>query len=448
MQSRILLLALLTCVLALAACDAAPRAYDAGTSAIFARQTSDAAGSDANAFEVIAQSENARKTEAARDIETKNAHELAMQNARQTSEAFEAGRADLEKTEDAKDRAQAMSTREAAAQKTATAAAQQTTTRVAENIATATAIIQNEKDKNAALLAAQQVKDEVVKREEQRQINNATIDARKNASYVSELIGVLWLPIFGSALAIVLLMFLWRLFSAVTQYVEAQRFQFLPEPTVIKDTVGNVLGYLTPARGGFVYEQIEVYDDLPAPRVESPKAPLLITDSQDYNPTPVMPPDASLLAMPMGGEIHLSDLALFTKTILESGDWTQATWADKRLPRGYVLSKDTRDEQGNVLRGGYSNLLQLFVDKHLIVERRTGASGRWNPNAPIELDAVLNILRNRAGLPALPEQPAATVSTTPRESKRRVRRAPAVRVTTPPPQSVSQFEDSNANQFS
>ena len=110
MQSRILLLALLTCVLALAACDAAPRAYDAGTSAIFARQTSDAAGSDANAFEVIAQGERARKTEAARDIETKNAHELAMQNARQTSEAFEAGRADLEKTEDAKDRAQAMST--------------------------------------------------------------------------------------------------------------------------------------------------------------------------------------------------------------------------------------------------------------------------------------------------------------------------------------------------
>ena len=265
MQSRILILLLL--ILALAACDAAPRAYDAGTSAIFARQTSDAAGSDANAFEVIAQGERARKTEAAREREQQNAHEMEMQSARQTAEPFEAQRADLQKTEDARDRASALTTREAAAQKTATAAAQQTTTRVAEGIAQQTSVAVVAAANVKATLQAEQLQDEVAKRTEQRQIQTATLDARKKASYVSEFIGTIWLPVASLAVLIVFMFGIVLTFRTLIMRMNAVSVSLLPPPVVITDRFGNPIGFIKPIpNGGYIQESFRDMPLLDAPR--------------------------------------------------------------------------------------------------------------------------------------------------------------------------------------
>lgn len=441
MHSRILLLSLFVCALTLAACDAAPRGYDVESYAAFARQTYAAAGSDVSAAEVIAQNERARKTEAAQDIAAKNAHELEMVSAQKTREVFEAQRADLQKTEDARDRASALTTREAATQKTATASAQQTTTRIAENIATATAVVQNEKDKRAALLAEQELKDEITKRTEQRQIQAATLDARKQASYVAEMIGVLWMPVTGALLILIVLFFVWKSLRALQHRMEAHnreteaRAMALLPPVMLVIENGRVLGGYLPSPHGWEFQGIDVTE---------PTAPLQLPPP--IAPVTVSPANADILVGTAPANlfyddlIHLKDLETFTRTILEEMDWSQERWTRKehnRLPRGYVLSKDTRDAAGQGVYGGYSKLLQKFVDARLIIERGAGATGRWNPNAPRDFDSVWRIL-NRADPP--PPMPPIDQVASPTPTPR-ARRARKVVPSNPPALSTQSVEN-------
>ena len=104
----------------------------------------------------------------------------------------------------------------------------------------------------------------------------------------------------------------------------------------------------------------------------------------------------------VGGFIHYTSLRAFVETILETNDWTQSTWADKTLPRGYVLSKDTKGENGEIVYGGYSRLLSLFVESNLIINRRRGSAGAWNPNAPHDVDGVMDVFYHKTQKPALP----------------------------------------------
>lgn len=440
MSSRILILLLL--LLALAACDAGvSRNIGAEERGIFARQTSDAAGSDANAFEVIAQAERARKTEAAREREQQNAHEMEMQSARQTSEAFEAQRADLQKTEDARDRASALTTREAAAQKTATAAAQQTTTRVAEGIAQQTSVAVVAAANVKATLQAEQLQDEVAKRTEQRQIQTATLDARKQASYFAEMIGVLWMPVTGALLILIVLFFVWKSLRALQHRMEAHnreteaRAMALLPPVMLVIENGRVLGGYLPSPHGWEFQGIDVTE---------PTAPLQLPPP--IAPVTVSPANADILVGTAPANlfyddlIHLKDLETFTRTILEEMDWSQERWTRKehnRLPRGYVLSKDTRDAAGQGVYGGYSKLLQKFVDARLIIERGAGATGRWNPNAPRDFDSVWRIL-NRADPP--PPMPPIDQVASPTPTPR-ARRARKVVPSNPPALSTQSVEN-------
>jgi len=440
MQSRILILLLL--ILALAACDAGvSRNIGAEERGIFARQTSDAAGSDANAFEVIAQAERARKTEAAREREQQNAHELEMQSARQTSEAFEAQRADMQKTEDARDRANALTTREAATQKTATAAAQQTTTRIAESVAQQTSVAVIAAANVKATLQAEQLQDEVAKRTEQRQIQAATLDARKQASYVAEMIGVLWMPVTGALLILIVLFFVWKSLRALQHRMEAHnreteaRAMALLPPVMLVIENGRVLGGYLPSPHGWEFQGIDVTE---------PTAPLQLPPP--VAPVTVSPANADILVGTAPANlfyddlIHLKDLETFTRTILEEMDWSQERWTRKehnRLPRGYVLSKDTRDAAGQGVYGGYSKLLQKFVDARLIIERGAGATGRWNPNAPRDFDSVWRIL-NRADPP--PPMPPIDQVASPTPTPR-ARRARKVVPSNPPALSTQSVEN-------
>ena len=115
------------------------------------------------------------------------------------------------------------------------------------------------------------------------------------------------------------------------------------------------------------------------------------------------PPDPQML----NGFIHYTSLRAFVAAILDSNDWTQKTWADRELPRGFVLTKDSADERGNIIHGGYTRVIALLVENNIIINRRRGTAGQWNPNAPRDADAIMQILYHEQPRPALPDAPPA-----------------------------------------
>ncbi len=381
--------------------------------AVSARQTANAANilaSGANAFANSVEGKQTAVKQVTRDFAEARSTNLALQFASDNATASATRVIATEAAHVANQTATA--TREHATQialTKATAIQQQKdfeATREARAIATQTAIIMSHLSRAQQTRDAENMKDEIAKREEQRQIQAATLDARTWSSWVSEAIGVLWLPVSGALLLIIILISIWRVFGAVTNRIHASSMAAMPAPQVITDGRGNVLGYLTPVHGGYAYEAIK---SVAAPiRDESVTSPLTITSSVDMKrlESPTAPPDPQVL----NGEIHRAALESFVTEILKTGDWTQTTWADRVIPLGappkakvaYVLTKDTKGGDGKPIYGGYSRVMQLFVDKNLIIGRRTGASGKWNPNAPRTVGEVMAILFNAAPKPSLP----------------------------------------------
>lgn len=120
---------------------------------------------------------------------------------------------------------------------------------------------------------------------------------------------------------------------------------------------------------------------------------------------PPQEPQAPVTYNTLIGEFHYTSLLAFTRAIMQTGDWTQATWTAEghnMLPRGFKLTTDAADGT----EGTYSRLLRLFTDHNLIIGRRHGAKGRWNPNAPTDVDGIMAILADRLPMPAVPEEPA------------------------------------------
>lgn len=399
--------------LALAACgeSAAPAPPDISTQAIFAQQTADAAqtrahdaGNSANAMQVLAEQTRAAKTEIASDRLTADAQERFILSITQTAAADSTRGAELDKTEVAAANWTAIARNETYAAQTPTARAIATSTAVAESIATQTAVVVAIAAEAQQTRDAQNLKDEITAREEQNKIQEATLDARSKAAYVSEAIGVLWLPVSGALLLAIVLVSIWRVFGALVNRIHASSMSLIPAPQIITDRVGNVLGYLAPVHDGYVFEQIDSpVIDLP-PELPPPALPL--TSSVDTKRTDPAQPDPQIV----NGLIHRAALESFVEEILRTGDWTQATWADKIIPLGagstdrvaYVLSKDTKDADGKTVFGGYARLLQLLVECNLIVGRRFGTSGKWNPHAPRTVGEVMAILLNSAPRPSLP----------------------------------------------
>lgn len=112
----------------------------------------------------------------------------------------------------------------------------------------------------------------------------------------------------------------------------------------------------------------------PAP----PPAPLIVT-------TGVAEPEK------IGG-IDAADVTYFDREIDHVG-WTERQWVGRSLPNGYSISKGEN--------GGYVRLLQLYVDKGLIVKRGGpgNATGELTEKSHAER---MRILRNLAARPAPP----------------------------------------------
>ena len=261
-------------------------------------------------------------------------------------------------------------------------AAYPTQTRVAEQIA----LDQAERARAAEMRAAQ-----------------AEWDAR-----VNPLVNTGWaiLPFaFLCGLVIAMLAGMWKLFRAFEHYIKAKALE-VSAPALaqmqIRDASGRPIGFLQLDGGVATFQPYFEIDAASEP--DAPRAVLPLTDMQDRKLLEAPPTQAVTVETSAGAivTIHNTDLLTFTRTILETMDWSQATWADKRLPRGFVLSKDTKNGRERVY-GGYARLLQLFVDRNLIVNRRQGSSGEWNPHAPRDADTVIRILLGEMNPPPLPD---------------------------------------------
>lgn len=182
----------------------------------------------------------------------------------------------------------------------------------------------------------------------------------------------------------------------------------LRQRTIRDERNGNVIAFILPPSMPGDAPRVHILDPrlLPPPMPEmvdaEPRAVIPFTSAGDYAaaPVPAPAPKEDLIRE----FIHRTDLAVFIRAILERDDWSEGTWAGKQLPRGFVLSTDTRDENRRVVVGGYRRLMQLFVERRVIVGRRRGASGRWNPHVPRDVNAVLNVLSGAAPLPELPAE--------------------------------------------
>lgn len=204
------------------------------------------------------------------------------------------------------------------------------------------------------------------------------------------------LPCFLSALTLVFLFAVVKGILALLRLLDARTLEkknTALQKRLITDTSGHPVGFIQQTRdGNYIVERL---------------APPGLAEGTETKTLP--PANGSNVEVGEGdpllldGLIHYTSLLTFTRAIMESGDWTQATWAERQLPRGFRLTKDFKDGAGNNVPGNYSRLLQLFVDKQLIVGRRAGSSGRWNPHAPRDVEAVMAILYGEVAIPPLPE---------------------------------------------
>lgn len=169
----------------------------------------------------------------------------------------------------------------------------------------------------------------------------------------------------------------------------------------IKTLDGVTRGYLSTET--LKYHSFEIVDAEPIEAEGEPDAPVLLTDGQDRK----------LLNAPdpmIDGFIHRVDLSVFIKLALQEQNWTQTRWLGAKLPRGFCLSNDTKDSSGKIIHGGYSRLLQRLVDYHLVINRKRGRAGDWNPNAPTDFQSVMAILTNDSPKPDLPSEQTALIS--------------------------------------
>jgi hypothetical protein len=398
--------------------------------AITAHQTSQAANARSNALSAQATAIQQSTRDAADARATESAIQLAFTFVTATADAKRIEQAALEKTETARDAAtasasfatyaaqtptaKALSVAQTStaqvlyadqtstaqilyAGQTSTASAIATGTRRADEYATAT---RSAAQPTLVFLAAQ-ARDETTRRDREREINKARFEVEMQVApwiRVAELVTptCIVLLVFG-ALAIAVVM----IGVAIKKFIEAHTLKTnalaLAQVMPVKDLYGNPLGFFTPSGGEIIFQPIE-WEIVEGETAPTP--PTLLKDSKDA-PRQIAPPPEPLI----GDFVHVSTLRAFVIAILENDDWTQDTWANKVLPRGYVMSMDTVNDRGETVYGGYSRLLELFVQKHLIVGRRKGSSGKWNPNASHDLEGVMAILENKADLPALPPEP-------------------------------------------
>jgi hypothetical protein len=271
-------------------------------------------------------------------------------------------------------------------------AAYPTQTRIAEQIA----LEQTERERAAKIRAAQ-----------------AEWDAR-----VIPFINIGWaiLPFLLVCIILFGILFsLWKLFRALEDYIRAKSLE-VSAPALaqmqIRDAAGRPIGYLHLQNGIATFQPyFDASDDEPQPPQLPARSVIPLTDMQDRRrlETGKSPTESAALSSQTSTRgiltIHESDLRVFLQTILDSGDWSQTTWADKTLPRGFVLSKDT-EVNGERVYGGYAQLMQLLVDKNLIIGRRQGRSGDWNPHAPRDAERIIAIIKGHAAIPPSPEEAA------------------------------------------
>lgn len=207
-------------------------------------------------------------------------------------------------------------------------------------------------------------------------------------------------PVGVIAFFVVLFYGLWRVLRAGENLLQSRALAMQASAVknlIILDRTGNPIGWIVPAAGDTPF-QFKTFDQQPQVIVDpEPTAPLLLTDATDR--VTAAPREDLVNDM-----IHRSDLKVFTQLILEAGDWTQAKWANYSLPRGFVLSTDAKDAAGHRVYGGYARVMTLFTDKNVIINRRRGTSGEWNPRVPKDTEVVLRILTGELAAPEVPEQ--------------------------------------------
>lgn len=212
------------------------------------------------------------------------------------------------------------------------------------------------------------------------------------------LFGQLWLPFLVTGLILIMLFGLWQVknagLRAIDAHTEEKTSVALAKRVVF--TNGVPTGFVTVDEYGNWH--IQTINPQPSIEMSGPAIPpVVLRDTRDAKQ--LAPPDPQVL----NDFIHYTSLRAFVAAILDTDDWTQSRWADKELPRGFVLSKDTKDERGNIVYGGYARVMELLVTKNLIIGRKRGAAGQWNPHAPREVEQVMDILFNKRPAPPLPE---------------------------------------------
>lgn len=97
------------------------------------------------------------------------------------------------------------------------------------------------------------------------------------------------------------------------------------------------------------------------------------------------------------GGIDERDLKYFCEQVLATKDWTERRWLGMTLPNGTEL---TKGEQG-----GYNRVVNLLVEKGIIIERTPRNTGKL---AVTNLDDMLRALRRPSPTP--PAQPPQNVA--------------------------------------
>ncbi len=387
--------------------------------ALTARQTSDAANARSNALSAQATAVRQSTRDAADARATDAAIQMSFARITQTAEAQRAtviAQSNLDHAH-ATETAVAFSEQQIARRETRAAIG--TATRRAENFATQTRLAEQPTQTRVAELITEQRA--ATQRAQRTEDERAAWEQR-----IAPLTTAAWylMPLCIVTLFFILVLIgLWRIINAVETYLQSRALETnaraIPQ-LIIKDPNGNPLGYLIPSRGSMTFQPIDWIENEPtAPTPPTP--PLLTRDTHEAQKS--TPPIAAPTEPLIQDFVYPSTLRAFTAAILVDFDWTQQKWRDKVLPRGYVMSMDTEDAHGNPVYGGYSRLIQLYVDRHLIINRRTGKTGDWNPNAPRDLEKVMDILENKASLPSI--QIVAPPSPTP---PRRRRQNPAIQL--------------------
>lgn len=265
---------------------------------------------------------------------------------------------------------------------------------------TATATRLYATDVAQATIDEEKAKDDAARRDVERQIAAAKAKTEMEWAPVQKA-AEMFLPALSCVAVLGIgLIGLWILFRAFEGFIKAKSLDVAAPALAqmqIKDVNGNPLGYLQLQNGVATFRPYftKVNEEGREEIAESPRAAIPLMDMQDRKML-----EAPVAYNTLIGGFHYTTLLVFVRSILEDGDWTQATWCapDKYLPRGFKLTTDTDDGQ----EGTYSRMLRLFTERNLIIERRHGAKGRWNPNAPTNADGVMAILADTLPPPKLP----------------------------------------------